>query len=344
MPNLTKTILEDASAVISRVDLSPLAGKSVSVTGATGVIGTYVLACLALYGKCKAVHPVASKRPEPGHPALEFTNRSWTYVDLARPEGQATISPAEYLLFAAGYGQPAKFMAKPLDTISINTRGLFSALQSLQNGRLLYVSSSEVYSGNPYPPYHEESYGATTPQHPRACYIEAKRCGEAICHSYNRGYYSTHYNAKAVAARVALSYGPGTRKDDDRAINQFIRQALLNGEIRLLDAGSAIRTYCYVADCVEQLFNVWLYGTQEVYNVGGISRLTILELAEMIGAYCKVPVWAPAPMVVDDTSAPQIVSMSLERINREFGFKDRIPMDVGLARTIEWQKELYARL
>lgn len=339
MSKIVDIIKEDAQRIISRVDLSPLTDKWVTVTGATGIIGTYVLAVLATFGRCKAVHPVATRFPEDGHPAKAFFPDpwEWTKINLAKGDSDPIIPVGHYLLYAAGYGQPTKFTANPLATLSINTKGLLRATQSLMpHGRLLYISSSEIYSGNNNPPHSETSCGSTTPQHPRACYIEAKRCGEAICHSFNQG---NRFEATALAARVALSYGPGTRKDDDRAINQFIRQALLEGEIRLRDAGTAERTYCYITDCVERLFSIWLYGRQEVYNVGGYSHLTIRDLAEKIGKYCGVPVWAP-PMVNVDYS-PKVVDLDISRIKNEFGATITVPIDEGLARTIEWQKELY---
>ena len=87
----------------------------------------------------------------------------------------------DFIIHAAGYGQPIRFVEDEIATIDINTRTtreLFNLLKT--DGKYLFISTSEVYSGAKTP-YKESDIGTTTPQHPRACYIEGKRCGEAIC-------------------------------------------------------------------------------------------------------------------------------------------------------------------
>ena len=62
-------------------------------------------------------------------------------------------------------------------------------------------------------------------------------------------------------------------------MNSFIEKALCAcGKIELMDAGNAIRTYCYVSDAVELMWQAALNGTQPVYNIGGHSTVTIGEL------------------------------------------------------------------
>ena len=70
----------------------------------------------------------------------------------------------------------------------------------------------------------ESDIGTTTPLHPRASYIEGKRGGETICNAYRS------QGVRAVSARLALAYGPGTRKGDKRAMNSFIEKALMPGQ------------------------------------------------------------------------------------------------------------------
>jgi nucleoside-diphosphate-sugar epimerase len=228
-------------------------------------------------------------------------------------------------------------MADPVDTLAINTATTIELARLLQeNGRFLFCSTSEIYSGL-YGLLTENATGDTTPTHPRACYIEAKRCGEAICNAFD----GTH-GRTFRSARISLGYGPGTRKDDQRVINDFIRAALINGKIEMRDSGHAYRTYCYVSDVVEMLFNVLLHGKEPVYNVGGIYGVTIRELAESI---CKL---TGASLVVPETpdtdlSAPSVVKMALDRYTKEFGKNAAsfVSLNEGLKSTIDWQRELY---
>jgi len=198
----------------------------------------------------------------------------------------------------------------------------------------LFVSSSEVYSGLDKRLLSENDIGLTTPSHPRAVYIEGKRCGEAICNAMR------DKGMNAAIARVALAYGPGTRKNDKRALNSFIEKALCKKNLELLDAGNAVRTYCYVADTVELLWKILINGHQRIYNVGGHSTVTIAELASMIGDIIGVPVVFPETQT-KISGAPEEVCLDLTRIEKEFGKTKYVGLDDGLRATIEWQRSLY---
>jgi len=345
--DLTKIIHEDAARIARLIDLTPLHGKRVLITGATGLIGTYLTAVLeeaVRMGVNITVTLVARSFQdiERWDIGKKFVRLS---ADLAT-DGYvlSSIPRADLIFHAAGYGQPAKFMSSALDTAILNTSVLARLLKYhvFQGGTLVYTSSSEVYSGCTATPHVETSIGTTTPQHPRACYIEAKRCGEAICYEGHKDL--RRHGGKAIAARVALAYGPGTKADDSRVINQFIQSAIQRGHIELRDQGLAQRTYCYVADTVELLFELALRGNQTVYNVGGHSKTTIRGLAETIGRLTGASVSVPVDAMTENvlTSAPDVVEMSIQRIMEETGKGCFYTLEGGLERTINYQKILYS--
>lgn len=87
--------------------------------------------------------------------------------------------------YAVGYGQPRKFTEDKIKTIRLNTMATDILLNKLKNGgKFLFLSTCAVYTGSKDSPQVETSCGLTMPDHPRACYIESKRCGEAICHAW----------------------------------------------------------------------------------------------------------------------------------------------------------------
>jgi nucleoside-diphosphate-sugar epimerase len=203
-------------------------------------------------------------------------------------------------------------------------------------GKFLFISTSELYSGISNPPFSEAQIGSTNTTHPRACYIEGKRCGEAIINAFR------DQGVNAKSARLALAYGPGTRPNDMRVLNSFIQKAL-NGKITLMDKGEARRTYCYVEDAVEILWNILLHGKDPIYNVGGTSRVTIRELAEMIGALVHVTVEYPETShTLKD--APEDVCLNMSKVENEFRKTTYTPLSEGLSRTIRWQQALYSSI
>ena len=343
---LAGQIEEDAWNVIAAVPaITDLAGKNVLVTGGTGIIGLH---CMAVLGIVDAHYGLGSLTYTSLHEIGEFndlvshlaSNARWIKADMAVGSQIKTLPRVNVIIHAAGYGQPAKFMANPLATIALNTSAIIHMDSLLEDdGRAMFISSSEVYSGHPYAPHHESYNGTTTPQHPRGAYIEGKRCGEAIAHAIN-----TTGNKIYKVARVSLSYGPGTRKNDDRVINHFIRQAVTDGVIACKDSGSAGRTYNYVSDCIEMLFSILLRGKHEVYNVAGTSDISIRELANTIANLTGTKATFPdGANHLGDSSAPALVKSSIDNYVQEFRKSKFIDLVEGLKRTINWQRLLYGK-
>ena len=283
--------------------------KKLLITGSYGLVGSNI---------CKIL--------ERDYPDIEVTKIKCT-------EGLVGLPTAhyDYVIFGAGYGQPAKFSKEKLETIQINTDHVMCAFNKIKvDGKFLYISSSEVYSGASSP-HKETDIGTTTPQHPRACYIEGKRCGEAICMAYKE----QGYDVKI--ARLALAYGPGTKKGDTRVLNQFIEQALTTGEIKVKDDGSAMRTYLYVEDAAQMILDILFKGKETVYNVGGISITDIADLGRIIANKTGTSISFGEKSI---EGSPDNVRVCIDRINAEFP-RQFISLDEGLKRTIEYQKELY---
>ena len=332
-------IAHDAAAICERVKFDALRDKTILVTGASGLLGTCFLATLAhLKQSGIPLKTIAQFHSQPAPHTAEIIHRAGfqcAQVNLADPAECSSLPPADIIIHSAGYAQPAIFMANPVATFQVNTTATASLLQRLKpGGAFLYLSSSEVYSGLKKSPLSEADIGTTTPLHPRACYIEGKRGGETICNAYRT------QGVRAVSARLALAYGPGTRKSDKRALNSFIEKALCQGKIELMDAGKAIRTYCYVSDAVELMWQAALHGTQPVYNIGGHSTVTIGELARLVGQIVGVPVSFPAQSA-EVAGAPEEVRLDLTRPETEFNKTTYVGLEQGLRATIEWQQQLY---
>jgi len=332
-------IARDAAQICQRVSLDQLAGKTVLITGASGLIGTYFLATLAhLKQNGMPVQAVAQVRSEPAPHTAEILRRGGfqiAKVNVADHAECASLPKADLIIHAAGCAQPLVFMANPAATYQLNTTATATLLQKLNaGGSFLFLSSTEVYNGLTNKLATEADIGTTTPAHPRACYIEGKRGGETICHAFRR------QGVRATSARLAMTYGPGTRKGDQRAMNSFIEKALCQGKIELLDAGRAIRTYCHVSDAVELMWHAALHGMQPVYNIGGHSIVTIGELAKRVGQITGVPVFFPANSD-EIAGAPGEVRLDLTRAETEFKKNRYVNLEDGLRATIEWQRQLY---
>jgi UDP-glucuronate decarboxylase len=329
---------------LKAINLTNFKNKSILITGASGIVGTHFIYGLQyIHDEIKIpikVYAVVN-RGIPDHLASLKDKKYVSFYsgDLTDELFLASLPKADYIIHAATYGQPGKFMEFPEITIKLNTTvTLFLLENNLEkDGRFLFLSTSEVYSGLPTPPFSEDQIGTTSPSHSRACYIEAKRCGEAIVNIFRQK------GVTAVSARLSLAYGPGTRSDDRRVLNNFIEKALINKEIKLMDAGSAKRTYCYVSDAVNMMWKIFFDGKECVYNIGGISTVTILQLARIIGELTNIPVIAPEMKKTAVSGAPDDVRLDLSRFINEFGEPEYYEIKQGLIKTIEWQSSMYLK-
>jgi nucleoside-diphosphate-sugar epimerase len=325
-------IEEDAKKICDSLDLDRLNNKTIIITGASGLLGVYFLSCLkVLADRGSNIVTAAIFRSElpaylieRNYPGLQIFQGDITDYAFCQ-----TLPAADFIIHAAGYGQPMKFMEDPELTLKLNTFSAFLLFDKLKTGgHFMFISSSEVYNGLKRELYTEDEIGTTNTTHPRSCYIEGKRGGEAICNAYRSK------GVKASSVRLAHTYGPGTKKGDKRVILSFIEKALA-GKIEMLDKGEAIRTYCYVADAVEIMWNILLSARQPVYNLGGNSQTSIAGLAQSIGEIMNVPVIIP-PSDNSVAGAPEDVKLDMSKVLKEFGKEKYIPLNEGLERTINW--------
>ena len=298
-------------------NINCLKGKKVLVTGASGLIGNHIISTLI---DVEAGISILVNKTFP-YEGKNFTAHSWFSLQDIK---------FDYIFHLAGYGQPVKFNIDPYATIDLNTGVLMQLIQNnlKPDGSILFASTSEVYSGLTVEAT-ENMVGTTTPEHKRAPYIEGKRCGEAIMYVANR------LGITTKIARIALAYGPGVRFDDTRIMSDFIRMALEDGVIRPKGGLGVIRTYCFVTDTVQMLFNILLNGKSTTYNVGGNASMYLYELLHFIADVTETKIDSPDDYR-GDSSAPDFVNMSMAKYNKEFDEMELVDFNTGLKQTIQW--------
>lgn len=318
-------IFNDAVEVLKGVDFSPLEGKTVLITGITGLIGTHLLACLSLLkesGMQMSAFGHYHSTPE------DYTQQIAARGGICLVRGN-DFEPADVIIHAAGYAQPAVFTSNPAETIRINTTLTQKLLDGTKpGGKFLFLSSSEVYNGLDGV-VDESQIGTTTPYHIRSCYIEGKRCGEALVNAYKSV-------VDAKVARLGLTYGPGARPNDRRAMSNFIRQALSSKLLELSYPGKEPRTFCYVRDAVRTFWNVLLHGEKIVYNVGGETVTNMAMVAKYIARIVGVDIHIPA--YGGEMPGSGDIRMDVARAEAEFGKQPYVGLEEGLRNTIAWQQ------
>jgi UDP-glucuronate decarboxylase len=131
------------------------------------------------------------------------------------------------------------------------------------------------------------------------------------------------------------------RENDGRVVSNFIVQALRGEDITVYGDGSQTRSFCYVDDLIEGIIR--MMNTDSFFgpvNLGNPCEFTILQLAELVLAQTKSRakiVYKPLP-ADDPTQRQPDIALAKERLQ----WQPRVPLEEGLARTIEYFKKAFA--
>jgi dTDP-glucose 4,6-dehydratase/UDP-glucuronate decarboxylase len=320
-------------------DFKKLENTSILITGASGHLGTY-FACLMLYIKSTEKINIAitctSSGQLPGILRRQLDKFQFIQGDLTDPVFVSNLQRHDAIIHLAGHAQPKIFLQDPGKTIKINTQATFQLLDRLTpGGNLLFMSSSEIYTGSEKVNPNEGDCGFINSDHPRAPYVDSKKLGEVICINSER-----NLDSKIVIARLAMTFGPQIRGHDTRAVSEFFRQGVQEKIITLLDKGLAKRRYLYVADAVKGLFNITFLGVNGIYNVGATEKneISICEIAKMIAIETGSQLFLPSGNE-NVLNARYSATIDVSKYEKQFGKPDSIDIHAGIIRTLEWIKD-----
>lgn len=285
---------------IAGVDFVPwekLRGKTLFITGATGLIGFNLISALA-YMNLKRNMPLkmlALVRDE-GKARERFAEILAEGAPLQFVVGDLEHIPAvpdgiDYIIHGGSPTASRYFAEHPVETIRMNLAGATTLLEMAREKQVesfLFLSSMEVYGSlHREEKVDEEHESFVNTMNPRSSYPEAKRMIEAMCASY-----AAQYNVPAKVIRLTQTFGAGVRNEDNRVYAQFMRSGMANEDITLLTRGGTRHSYLYTADAVTAILTVLLKGVNgEAYNAANEeSYCSIREMAEVVAEMYKVNV------------------------------------------------------
>lgn len=266
-----------------------LAGKRVLVTGANGMISAYLIYTL-MYLNCSknlGIQVIALSRNEKKARKLFgcFWNDSCFRFLAQDVCDQIPLSDkVDFIFHFAGDASPYSIEHDPVGIMRSNLLGTFNVLELARRQdtkKVIFASTREVYGENGRETsLTETSFGRLDCLDSRSCYPESKRAAETLCKSYN-----LQYGVDFNTVRIAHSYGPGMKLDNDGRVMADLIACVVNGrDIVLKSKGEALRAFCYVADTVLGLFYVLLRGEKtSAYNLANeAEEISIKDLAELL--------------------------------------------------------------
>ena len=305
--------------------------KRILVTGGAGFIGSWLCKRLLNEGNdviCLDNYFTGSKDnilDLIGNPRFELVRH-----DITTPY----YAEVDEIYNLACPASPVHYQYNPIKTIKTSVMGAINVLGLAKRVRckVLQASTSEVYGDPEVHPQTESYWGNVNPIGIRSCYDEGKRCAETLFMDYHR-----QNDVRIKIIRIFNTYGPNMHPGDGRVVSNFIVQALRNEDITIYGKGEQTRSFQYVDDLVEGMTRMMATSDEVIgpVNIGNPVEFSILELAEkvlqMTGSKSKL-VFRPLPQD-DPTQRRPDISQASALLN---GWKPKVQLDEGLAKTIEY--------
>lgn len=307
--------------------------KNALITGGAGFLGSYLCQHLINSGlKVFCLDNLITGSPK-NITRLE-NNKNFRFIKHDISKQIVIKDKINFILHFASPASPVDYLKYPIQTLKVGSLGTHNALgiAKEKRARFLLASTSEVYGDPLVHPQNEDYWGNVNCIGPRGVYDEAKRFAEAITMAYHRV-----HKVDTRIVRIFNTYGPRMRKNDGRAIPNFISQAIGNKPLTVYGKGLQTRSFCYVDDLIEGIWRLINSDTNLPVNIGNPDEMCLVDLAKhiirisqskSIIEYRKLP--------IDD---PKQRRPDISRARKHLKWQPKVALEDGLTRTIEWFRE-----
>ncbi len=320
-----------------------MGGRSVFVTGAYGLLGSWLVKALIEQGARTTV----LKRDAVVRSALvvEGIERTVNVVHgdicdadlIERAVGEYEVDTVFHLAAQTIVGIAN---TAPLSTFETNIRGTWTVLEACRHlgvRRIVVAASDKAYGIHERLPYREDF-----PLQPRYPYDVSKAATDMIA----RSYWHT-FGLPVAVTRFANLYGGG-----DLNLSRLVPEAALaaiEGRRPVIRSdGTLERDFLYVEDAVAAYLAICRLldegtGAGEAFNAGGDEPHSVLEVVELM---CRVAGTGVEPDVRGTGTPPGEITrqwVDSTKLRRLSGWAPRVSLEEGLRRTIEWYREYVPR-
>lgn len=274
----------------SNIEWGRFDGKTVLISGATGMIPSYMVMALLYLNKtrdnfdCKVIALIRSKEKAEKLFGEFISEPYFQLLQIDICDSVVLECDIDYIIQAASPASPQFFTKYPVDTIRPNVLGTSNLLQLGADKKVsgfLFLSSGDVYGQiQDGSIIHEDSLGVVDQLNLRNSYAESKRMAEMLCKAY-----AEQYDVPVTIARISHTYGPTVNLDGDRRVfSEFVQNIIRNENIVMKSLGEAVRPFCYLTDATAALFKILLEGKSgEAYNMcNDECSFSIRDLANIL--------------------------------------------------------------
>jgi dTDP-glucose 4,6-dehydratase len=225
--------------------------------------------------------------------------------------------------------QPKSF----IETNIFGTYNLLEALRKHKKSHLHLISTDEVYGDLPTM---EGIFTENSNYAPSSPYAASKAAADHLALSYART-----YDLSVTVSHASNNYGG--HQHPEKLIPRMIQRCLTGEDLTIYGSGEQVRDWLYVEDHSEAIYYILTRGKKaEVYNVGGESEKTNLEVIDMI-----IQKLATIQQIDSEIYQKRLIhvadrpghdfryAMDITKIKTELGWMPKTSFENGLKKTIE---------
>ncbi|MEU8725979.1 dTDP-glucose 4,6-dehydratase [Streptomyces antimycoticus] len=206
----------------------------------------------------------------------------------------------------------------------LGTHTLLNAAANAGVGKFVHVSTDEVYGS-----IESGSWSEEAPLEPNSPYSASKASSDLLARAFHR----TH-GLPVCVTRCSNNYGP--YQHPEKVIPLFATNLMDGTPVPLYGDGGNVRDWLHVDDHCRGISLVAENGRPgEVYNIGGGTELTNLDLTErlleLLGADRSM-----VERVPDRKGHDRRYSVDIAKISAELGYRPEMSFENGLAETAKW--------
>jgi len=321
------------------LEVTAWVGRSVLVTGATGLVGAWLVPRLLSLG---ARVSLLVRDWDPESELIRSGTVSRCRVVSGRLEEAADLERAlvehevDTVFHLGAQTIVGAALRSPLATFEANVRGTYNLLEACRRQpglakRIVVASSDKAYGSSSTLPYTEEM--PLRGEHP---YDVSKSCADLLARSY-----AVTYGLPVAVARCGNIYGGGDL-NWSRIVPGTIRSVLRGERPVLRSDGTFVRDYLYVEDVVDAYLvladaidDERVKG--EAFNFGPAQPLTVLAITKAI---LRVLSREDLEPIVLDEKLSEIHDQFLDgsKARSILGWAPHRNLEDGLASTIAWYR------
>lgn len=256
------------------------------------------------------------------------------------------IKENEQIIHLAAAVGVANIIDSPLRGLNTNVLGSEVVIRNCATFEkpLFFTSSSEIYGKNTSDALDELSDRVIgVPQKSRWSYSDSKAIEEAFAFAYQK-----EMNLEFKAVRLFNTVGPGQSGDYGMVLPRLINSALSGNDLIVYGNGQQTRCFMHVDDAINGILMMLKsdVATNQVYNLGHPSEISIIELARKVIAFSKSK--SKIELVrFEDVYGPAFEDMerrvpNIEKARRDLDWWPKIDIDEIIRQSVSYQTEVKA--